>query len=283
MVRRLSGRPVRSLVFVMCAALLASVPAFAQGTTARIQGAVKDDKGQPVEGAKISIDSPSSGRHFEAKTDKKGEFVQLGLQPGPYKILASKEKLSSLPAQIQIRAGGPPPSLNLVLIAGGANMSPEQAAKAQQMRKLFEEGIEASLAGRGDEAIDKFTKTIEINENCADCYFNIGVVHMEQKDWAKAEESLAKATSMKLGFADASFNLGLVLWNSGKIAESKKQFEEVTKSDPSNAEAHYQLAMCLINEGNLAGAVSEFETYIKVSPDGPNAAAAQGLLGQLKK
>lgn len=283
MFRRLSGRPMRSLAFVMCAGLLAAVPVFAQGTTARVQGAVKDDKGQPVEGAKISIDSPSSGRHFEAKTDKKGEFIQLGLQPGPYKIVASKEKLSSMPAQINVRAGGAPPSLNLVLMSGGGNMSPEQAAKMQQMLKLFEEGLAASLASNNDLAIEKFTQATTLNENCADCYFNIGVANMEKKDWAKAEEALRKATAMKPGFSDANFNLGLVLWNSGKIADSKKLFEEVTKSDPSNGEAHYQLAMCLVNEGNMAGAVSEFESYVKISPDGPNAAQAQALLGQLKK
>jgi tetratricopeptide (TPR) repeat protein len=282
MFRRLSGHPRISLAVVMCAGLFLSDAAFAQTNTARIGGSVKDDKGQPVEGAKISIDSPSSGRHFETKTDKKGEFIQLGLQPGPYKIVASKEKLSSLPSQVNVRAGGAPMSLNLVLMAG-SNVSPEQQAKMKQMLAFFEEGIQASLASRSDEAIEKFNKAIELNENCADCYFNIGVANMEKKDWASAEEALKKAVQMKPGFSDASFNLGLVLWNSGKIAESKALFEDVTKSDPTNAEAHYQLAMCLVNEGNMAGAVEQFEIYVKASPDGPNAAQAQALLGQLKK
>jgi hypothetical protein len=41
--------------------------------------------------------------------------------------------------------------------------------------------------------------------------------------------------------------------------------------------------MALVNEGNLPGAATEFETYLKLAPDGPNAATAKSLVGQLKK
>ena len=48
-------------------------------------------KGQPVDGAKVTIEQTGgTGRKFETKTDKKGEFIQIGLPSGPYKVTAEK-------------------------------------------------------------------------------------------------------------------------------------------------------------------------------------------------
>ena len=53
----------------------------AQTGTAR--GKVLDDKGQPLEGVKISIEFQGGiNRKNETKTNKKGEYTQVGLQPG---------------------------------------------------------------------------------------------------------------------------------------------------------------------------------------------------------
>ena len=85
MVRRLNGRLPW---LVACAAVftLALVsPALAQ-STGMVRGVVKDAAGKPVEGAKVNIDADANNRHFETKTDKKGEFLQIGLAPGPYKV-----------------------------------------------------------------------------------------------------------------------------------------------------------------------------------------------------
>ena len=50
--------------------------------------------GKPVEGAKITIDvHDANNRHFDAKSDKKGEFLQIGLRPGAYKVTAEKDKV----------------------------------------------------------------------------------------------------------------------------------------------------------------------------------------------
>ena len=48
-----------------------------------VRGTVVDDKGAPVEGAKITIEmSGGTGRRFETKSDKKGEYIQIGLASG---------------------------------------------------------------------------------------------------------------------------------------------------------------------------------------------------------
>jgi len=78
MLRRTSGRPSWLFAVTLIASLVAAVPAFAQ-STGMIKGVVTDDKGQPVDGAKVVIEmSGGTGRKFETKTNKKGEYIQIG-------------------------------------------------------------------------------------------------------------------------------------------------------------------------------------------------------------
>ena len=93
MIRRLNGRHVW-LPVAACLTLLAfALPAAAQ--TGMVKGTVKDAKGQPVEGAKVSIDFSGGMTATESKTNKKGEFVQVGLPSGPYKVTAEKDRRRS--------------------------------------------------------------------------------------------------------------------------------------------------------------------------------------------
>src|SRR3979409_215502 len=141
MVRRLNGR---AAWLVGCASLLVlavALPAAAQ-STGMVRGVVKDAAGKPVEGAKVNIDADANNRHFDTKSDKKGEFLQIGLAPGPYKLTAEKDKVVSAPSMVTVRiAPGNP--ITLVLGGGGAagGVSPEMAAKQAAMKKAFDEGV----------------------------------------------------------------------------------------------------------------------------------------------
>jgi beta-lactam-binding protein with PASTA domain len=90
MVRRFSGRPMWLSLFMFVMALAVAAPALAQGVA---KGVVKDDKGQPVADAKVIFEmtGASAGRKYETKSDKKGEFIQVGLASGPYDVRAEKD------------------------------------------------------------------------------------------------------------------------------------------------------------------------------------------------
>ena len=64
MIRRLNGRLPRLVACVAGLSLALAVPAAAQ-STGMIKGVVKDAQGQPVDGAKVSIDMTEGvSRHF---------------------------------------------------------------------------------------------------------------------------------------------------------------------------------------------------------------------------
>jgi len=102
MVRRINGRPTWLSMLAIVALLATAVPVAAQ-STGMVKGVVTDDKGQPVDGAKVTIKmNGGTGRRFESKTNKKGEYIQIGLTGGSYKITAEKDKLGSAPVTVSV-------------------------------------------------------------------------------------------------------------------------------------------------------------------------------------
>ena len=295
-------------------ALAIAAPALAQSTMVR--GKVIDAKKEGIANVQIVVESMGgSGRKLTTKTDKKGEFVQLLTESGPYRITATDPKIGSASADTRVVLGKVS-EMTIVLVPSTAA---NDSAKAAELKKVFEEGVTASRASQHDLAIEKFNAALAISPACFDCQFNIGVALMAKKDEKAAEEAWKKALEMKpdyaealnalstlynnqkrfdeaaamsakaatagggAGSADATFNQGIILWNQGKIAEAKVKFEETIKMNATHADAHYQLGMAMLNEGKLAEAVTEFETYVKLAPDGQYATQAKGMIAQLKK
>jgi hypothetical protein len=81
MIRRSNGRHPWLIVCAAALTLAVSLPVAAQ-STGMVRGIVKDMQGQPVENAKVTIEADGSNRKFETKSNKKGEFIQIGLMSG---------------------------------------------------------------------------------------------------------------------------------------------------------------------------------------------------------
>jgi tetratricopeptide (TPR) repeat protein len=288
--------------------------------TGMLKGKVVDAEGKPLVGVPILIEfAEGVSRKFEVKTDRRGEFIQIGLAPGNYKVTATHEKFGPQAQQARVRLGQTfEANFKMVPGAGG---DPAAAAKAAELKKTFEEGVAASRANNYDLAIEKFTAAAVVAPNCYDCYYNIGFAHLQKKDEKQAEASWLKALELKADYAealnalatlynnlkrfdeasamgakaaaaaggaggasaDAVYNQGIILWNQGKIPEAKAKFEEALKVDANHPESNYQLGMALLNEGKLPDAIASFEKYLQLAPDGQFAAQAKGMLAQLKK
>ena len=305
--------------FAAIVSLALAGPALAQG--GMIKGKVMDPQGQPVADAKIEIVSTESdARKFNTTTDKKGEFVQIGLRSGGYKVTASKDKVGTQQLMTSVRQGG-----------GGSNLSfslsPVSGLTAADQKKMvalqaaFTAGSEAIKAGNHDLAIAKFTEAIAASPDCKDCYVNIGYSQTEKKAYPEAEaafkkaieldanageayaglaalynaqkkydlaqEAGAKAASLSPagtggGGAEASYNQGVILFNSQKFADAKVQFEAAVKANPGMALAQYQLGMTALNLGQIPDAVKALEAYLQLEPNGEKAGEVKTALPALK-
>jgi tetratricopeptide (TPR) repeat protein len=275
MIRRNNGRHVWLTAFACATALTVALPALAQ-STGMVKGTVKDDKGQVVEGAKISIEfAEGVNRRQETKTNKKGEFVQIGLQPGAYKVTAEKEGVGAKMMETRVRLGATA-ELNFVLAKGSAGPTKEEIAKNAELKKAFEEGVAASKAGNTDEAIARFQHASELSPTCGDCFYNLGYAYSQKKDYEKAEAAYKKAIEIKADYADAYNGLA-------NVYNSQRKFEEAaaasakanelssaagtTTGGGGNANSLYNQGVILWNAGKIADAKKQFEAAIKVDPN----------------
>src|SRR5215471_4101387 len=135
MIRRISSRLAWHALTASVVVLGFAMSAAAQGM---ITGTVVDAKGQPVVGAKVTIEQTDGiSRKFETKTDKKGEFIQIGLQSASFKVTAeSKEGTATQNTRVSQRGASP---VKLVIGGGPAN-DPSVAAKNAEFRKALDEG-----------------------------------------------------------------------------------------------------------------------------------------------
>jgi len=281
MVRRICGRPSWLFTVALIASLMAAVPAFAQ-STGMVKGVVNDDKGQPVADAKVIIEmNGGTGRKFETKSNKKGEYIQIGLASGSYKVVAEKDKLGSAPVTVTVRANTTQEA-NLLLAMASASATNEAKAKNAAITKVFDEGVALSNAGQHDEAIAKFNEAIAIIPTCYNCYNNIAFSYTAKKDFANAEAAYKKSIEVKPDDAAAYVGLAGIYFNTGKAPEAKPLVEKAVSLDASNADAHYIYGMTLVAE-NPAKAKAEFEEFVKLAPTAPNAAIAKQLITELEK
>ena len=158
---RIWCRSLAICAFVLGLAAIA-VPSYAQ--TGQVKGKVVDANGKPIEGAVVTIEgSDSGGRKFTVKTNKNGDYIQIGLQPGQYKITAVKDQLTQSSDK---RIGLDMVEVNFALKPGGdaGDMSDEDrkkaAAKTAAIKTAFDEGVTLSNAGKNDEAIAKFNEVL---------------------------------------------------------------------------------------------------------------------------
>lgn len=301
-------------VLALAVVLAVSGPAAAQSV---IRGKVVDAAGKPVEGATVTIEATEASRRAQTKTNRNGEFLQVGMASGRYNVTVTKDALKQvLPATV---SQGTPVELSFQL-SPGSGLTPEQIKANQDMQAMAQSAIEALRAGRDDEAIQQFNQIVIKVPTCSDCYYNLGVAYSKKQQFTEAEASFLKAieiapssgdsytglanvynaqkkfdlaaqASTKAaeltsasgggGSAEALYNQGVIMWNAGKFAEAKAQFESAVKVDANMAMAHYQLGMANLNLGQIPAARQAFEAYLKVDPNGPKAAEVKAFVQQL--
>jgi len=302
-------------VLAVAVVLAVSAPAFAQSI---VRGKVVDAQGKPVEGAIVTIEAVEASRKAETKTNRQGEFLQVGLASGRYRVTATKDNLKQM--QEANITQGRPAELQFQL-SPTSGMTPEQIKAQAELQTLASSAIASMKAGNDEEALRQFQEITVKIPNCADCFYNMGVIYTKKQQYAEAEnafkkvaelrpnapdaftglanvynaqkkfdlaaEASSKAASMSGGAAgggaEAQFNQGVILWNAGKFAEAKTQFEAAVKADPSMAMAHYQLGMANLNLGQVPEARAAFEGYLQADPNGAKAAEVKTFLSQLPK
>lgn len=296
-------------------AMLTAPQAFGQTGTAR--GRVQDEHGQPLVDVQVVIEFQGGvTRRIESKTNKRGEYTQVGLTPGLYRFTASKDGFQSGYVDQRINLG------DATVLPDMKLRSMESARKAAAgdpgaLQATFKAAAELLQQGKLDEAAAAFKEIQAKNPSIAEVPYNLGIIANRRKDWPAAETAFTRAIELKPDFGDAYaslagvyqamgqpqkaeevmkaagevmagdpnvlFNQAVLLLNQAKYAEAEEAFKKVEAIDAKNTEVQYHLATIALNLGKTDECVARLEKYIASSPtNAQNLQTAQGLLAALK-
>jgi len=292
---------------------LVGTPAEAQTGTAR--GKVFDENDKPLPDATVLLEYLGGiTRKYETKSSKKGEFTQVGMYPGMYKVTVTMEGYQGSTLEYRISLGDPTeiPAFKLLSVAAAQEAA---GGPADQLRTAFKEALDLTQAGKLDEAIVAYEAIAATEPGVPEVYQNLGYVHTQKKDWAKAEEAYKKALELRPSSdvsaalarvyqesgqsekamevmsqaaganptdAKAQFNMGIFNLNAGKSEEAVGNFTRALEADPSLADAYYHLGTLYVGQNKIPEAVLNLEKFLSLNPsNAQNVATAQGLLAAL--
>lgn len=280
---------LRTAVVLVALVAASAAPALAQSI---VRGTVKDAQGQPVADAVITFNNEASSNQIQTKTDRNGNFMQIGLAGGSYKVVAAKEGVGEQTVNAFPVSQGQNKPLEFMLgaprAAGPADsLTPEERAKAQALSLAASSAVDAMRAERYDDAIAAFNEVLASRPDCGDCYYNIGVAHSNKRDYDAAEIAFQKAIELNPNSGEAYTGLTGV-YNAQKkfelaAAASAKAAE--LSGGGGGSEAAYNQGVILFNSGKFDEARAQFEAAAAADPTNAMAQYQLGMtslnLGQI--
>jgi tetratricopeptide (TPR) repeat protein len=99
------------------------------------------------------------------------------------------------------------------------------------------------------EAIEIFTRAIDVAPQQSRFLNSIGLIYFEIEDFEKARDNFLKAIQISPDYPDYQHNLGRTLLSLGKCYQAYKSFEKAIELNVYFAEAYFNMAMALILNG----------------------------------
>src|SRR5206468_3270794 len=121
--------------------------------------------------AKIEVEFQGGvTRKYETRTNKKGEFTQVGMQPGVYRFTVSKDGYQGTFLEAKVALGDPTYLADIAISTKGAAAAGAGAGADKELaavRTAVEKAIELTKAGKLDEAEAIYKENITKNPTIA--------------------------------------------------------------------------------------------------------------------
>jgi tetratricopeptide (TPR) repeat protein len=144
--------------------------------------------------------------------------------------------------------------------------SPAQQNLPAALEKLFETGVQALKAGDLDSAEKSFESVLRRGGKAAFVYHNLGIVHQQRGDHAKAVIQFREALRLQPNFGQARLLFGVSLLALGKISEATKELERAVKLLPREPRARIRLAKAYELRNNWFAVIDQYQALREMAP-----------------
>jgi tetratricopeptide (TPR) repeat protein len=145
-------------------------------------------------------------------------------------------------------------------------------------RAIHNRGVSYAAAGRLDEAMADFDRTIKINPRYAHAYFNRGELRYRQGDYPAAIEDYTLA--LKLGWPDPAVYIsrGHAFYRVKRFGDALRDYGEAIRLDPENAAALVNRGDTYSDVGQYGEAAKDYRAAVRVAPKNARAFQAAAWL-----
>lgn len=291
-----------------------------RGGRARVEGSVKNEKGEPIAGAKVHMRWKQHTDGPDLTTDKNGRWAILGIVGGTWNI--DFEAPSYAPKQISVglKEAVRNPNIDIQLqpaqavagheeiTVGGKKISKEAAdaiekgnaaisaknyaeARTEYLKALAELPDNAPLLlrvavsyyaeGNADEAINYARKVIENDPENADAWRMIAEIELQRGNLEAGKTALDKVPPEKITDAQPYLNLGILLYNKKKPEEAETVLTKAIGIQPDLSDAYYMRGLARLHLKKKSEAKADLQKYLELAPNGTDAKDVREILKAL--
>ena len=265
-------KTIRGLAAVAVFGVAALVSAGAQ---ARLRGKVTDASGNPVEGATITLTTPSI-RIFKItlKSDKKGEYgTILNDATIPYHLKFEKEGFAPMEADKKVPVGDVgvvDAKLQTTAQAGAAaapHAAPAAPSPSDQAATTFNEGVDLLNAGNKSGAEAKFQEAVQKNPDLPQAWHALTTLAYEKKNWPKTLEYGQKAVELDPSLTQIYGLMANAAQQSGDKKAAAEWQAKYESANPDTPESLYNKGIEAYNQKKIKDAETLLQKAVEAKPD----------------
>jgi tetratricopeptide (TPR) repeat protein len=297
------------LKIILVVAALTALPVSASATGV-IKGKITDPEGIPVRDVKITLVDPARGQTYVLKTNNKGEYYQIGINPAEYRMRIEKDGFLPLEGKFFISpeeenvynavlapTEKPPlkPAWEDANVRANGLYREGKFAEALDIYKgiLARDGALAAIhfdagnclfhMGQYGESVTAFREAIRLKTDFFEAYTNLANAYGKLK---KFDEGLSFFEDALRAYPESPAILssaGLLYLNAGRSDGAIACLEKAASLDPNAAVHFYSLGIAYTQKGDLGKAVECYEKFLALNKDGGENERVKTIVEQLKK
>lgn len=276
-----------------------------------VRGHVVGGDGKPLPDAEIVLVSPENGQKFTMKTDKNGNFLNIGVVLGRYHLTLNKDGKPLFNRDVSVNGEEKVIDIDLPKAHEEQKqeelkrLTPEQQkqledqqkaaqaerSKIQTLNQMLAEADAALKAGNFDQAIVIYKQATVTDATQPVLWARLGEAYIGAagkvpageraavtEDYTEAVEAYKKAVELKTSEPAYHNNLGQAYAKLGKTDAAATEYTTAAQLDPSKAGLYYyNLGAVLTNAGKVDDANAAFDKSLAIDPNRADAYYWKGV------
>jgi len=264
------------VMLVMAVAALCTSPAFAQ-VTGTVKGVARDMTGKPIAGANLEWANTENGRKYNLKTNNKGEYFSLGIEPGKYKVTLTQDG-KQLDQVNNFPVGTDEATLDFDMKKAQSEAAQQKGMTPEQLKQMQEQQAKAAKETNTVKALNE--KLAVANQAMQGGDFETAINSLNEATqmdatrdllWARLGDAYLSSAPKQTDTAEKTKRYGDAVTDYQKAIELKKKAMETTPKpeDGKVLAAYYNnLGQAEARTGQLDDAVKAYDQAAQLNPPG---------------